>query len=48
MNVQEFAKYVITNMHRATLSNALNISTKLDTEGFYKFNEFLELALYKA
>lgn len=46
MNVQEFAKYVITNMHRATLSNALNISTKLDTEGFYKFNEFLE-ELYK-
>ena len=46
MDVKDFAQYVVNNMHRATLSNALSISAKLDTEGFYKFPEFLD-ELYK-
>lgn len=41
MNTEEFARYVINNMHRATLSNALNITTKLDTQDHYSFEEFL-------
>ena len=41
MEVKDFAKYVIDNMHRASLVNALNISNKLDTDGYYKFEEFI-------
>ena len=41
MEVKDFAKYVIDNMHRASLANALNIPNKLDTEGYYKFEEFV-------
>lgn len=41
MTVEEFAKYVVDNMHRATLSNALKIADKLDNPSFYKFEEFV-------
>lgn len=39
MNVGEYAKYVVNNMGRATLGNALNIATKFVSE--YDFTEFL-------
>jgi hypothetical protein len=39
MRVDEYAKYVINNMNRATLGNALNISNKFNSE--YNFIEFL-------
>lgn len=45
MNVDEFAKFVINNMTRATLSNALNICTKLDNDEYYKFTDFVK-AIY--
>lgn len=41
MNVKEFSKYVIDNLHRATLSNALNIAVKIDNPEFYTFNDFV-------
>lgn len=40
MNVQQFSAYVIENMHRATLANALNIADKLDNADFYQFTDF--------
>ena len=40
MDVKDYAKYTIDNIHRATLSNALNICTKLDTQGGYTFKDF--------
>lgn len=40
MTVSEFGKYVIDNMHRATLSNAMNIADKIDNEQFYTFHDF--------
>lgn len=40
MNVKEFAKYVVSNLGRATLANALNIADKLDNPSFYTFEEF--------
>ena len=42
MDVAQFAKYVIDNMSRATLANALNIANKLDVEGGYKVEEFIK------
>lgn len=39
MNVEEYAKYVVNNMNRATLGNALNIATRFVSE--YDFEEFL-------
>ena len=45
MNVEEFAKFVINNMTRATLSNALNICVKLDNDEYYKFTDFIN-AIY--
>ena len=42
MTVEDFAKYVIDNMHRATLSNALNIADKLDNPDFYTLISFAE------
>ena len=39
MDVVEYAKYVINNMSRATIGNALNISNKFSNE--YDFKEFL-------
>ena len=45
MNTKEYAKYVVDNMHRATLPNALNIAKKFDVD--YNFEEFLtEMELY--
>lgn len=41
MNVNDFAKYVIDNMHRATLANAMNISEKIDNEEYYTFKDFV-------
>lgn len=40
--VQEFAEYVVDNMWRATVANALNIADKLDTDGYYKLDEFVK------
>ena len=40
MTVKEFARYVLTNMGRATVSNAMNITNKLDKE--YSFEDFLQ------
>lgn len=40
MTVNEYAIYVIDNMHRASAANALNITNKLDNE--YNFIEFVE------
>lgn len=42
MTVSEFAKYVVDNMHRATLSNAMNIADKLDNTDFYQLVDFAE------
>lgn len=42
MTVSDFAKYVIDNMHRASLANALNISLKLDNDDYYKFTDFVD------
>lgn len=42
MSVQEFAKYVVDNIGRATLVNSFNIINKLDTEEGYSFTEFVE------
>lgn len=41
MTVEEFAKYVINNLGRASLVNALNISEKLDNPKFYSVNSFI-------
>ena len=38
MTVKEFARYVLSNMGRATVSNAMNITNKLDKE--YSFEDF--------
>lgn len=38
--LEQFAKYVVDNMHRATLVNALNISQKIDVSDGYPFIEF--------
>lgn len=40
MLVNEFARYVINNMGRATLGNALNIANRFSS-GDYNFIEFL-------
>lgn len=40
MNIQQFSAYVIENMHRATLANALNIADKLDNADYYPFTDF--------
>ena len=42
MTVNDFAKYVIDNMRRASLANALNIANKLDNPEYYAFPEFVE------
>ena len=42
MNVTDFAKYVIDNMHRATLANAMNIAEKIDNEEYYAFKDFTD------
>lgn len=44
MTIQEFAKYVIGNMRRATLGNAMNIADKLDNPQFYTFLDFIDNA----
>ncbi len=44
MNVGDFTKYVIDNMHRATLVNSLNVSKKL-IDGLYDVNEFIKVSL---
>ena len=47
MNVKDYAKYVVDNMSRATIGNALRIGLKLDVEDGYNFLEFLkEIELY--
>lgn len=46
MNVQEFAKYTVDNMHRASLVNAFNIAEKLDNPKFYKLNEFISNCIW--
>ena len=38
MTCLEFGKYIINNIKRATLSNALNICNKIDIDGGYDFN----------
>ena len=44
MSVNDFAKYVIDNMHRATLVNALKVSDKL-ISCVYDVNEFINCSL---
>lgn len=45
MTVKDFAKYVVDNMHRASLANALNITNKLiktaKAEPEYDFKQFV-------
>ena len=41
MSVKEFAKYVLNNLNRATLANALNIADKLDNPDYYNFIDFV-------
>lgn len=42
MEVNEFAKYVVDNMCRATVGNALNIVNKFNgPEAIYKFEDFI-------
>lgn len=41
MELMDFSKYVVDNMKRATLSNALNIAGKIG-DGGYDFEEFLK------
>ena len=41
MTVEDYAKYVINNITRATIGNALKISDKLDTDNNYKFLDFI-------
>ena len=40
--VQEFAEYVVDNMWRATVANALNIADSLDSEGGYSLTDFVK------
>ena len=40
MTVEKFAEYVINNLNRATLANAMNIADKLDNPDYYDFQEF--------
>ena len=42
MTCLEFGKYIINNIKRATLSNALNICNKIDIDGGYDFNELVK------
>ena len=42
MGVEEYAKYVIDNMHRATLVNALRIPEKLKS---FDDNEFIDCSI---
>lgn len=47
MTVKEFAKYVIDNLHRASLVNAFNIGDKLDNPNYYSLEDFIhECILY--
>lgn len=41
MTVQEFAKYTIDNLYRASLVNAFNIAEKLDNPDFYTLEDFI-------
>ena len=41
MSCKEFGKYVVDNIKRATLSNSLNISNKIDVENGYGFEELV-------
>lgn len=41
MTTEQYAKFVIDNMSRATLANALNITQYIDTEDNYSFAEFV-------
>ena len=40
MNICEYIEYVLTNMHRASAANALNICKKFQEE--YNFSDFVE------
>lgn len=42
MNVRDFATYVLNNLGRATLANALNIADKIDNPQFYTFADFAD------
>lgn len=42
MTAAEYAKYTLDNLSRATLGNALNIASKIDTENCYKFKDFID------
>lgn len=41
MTLEEFSKYVIDNMTRATVGNALNISLRINGSG-YQFVDFIK------
>lgn len=41
MSCEEYAKYVIDNMYRASLPNALNIATSLIGDAKYGVNDFI-------
>ena len=40
MDIKDYSKYVLDNMNRATLGNALNIALKFNSE--YKFENFID------
>lgn len=42
MTVEEYAKFVIDNMGRASLSNAMNIAEKIDNPNFYALCDFVK------
>lgn len=45
MSVDKFAEYVVNNLCRATLANAMNIADKLDNPDYYVFTEFNDFVI---
>lgn len=41
MSISDYARYIINNITRATIGNALRIGDKIDIDGGYKFDELL-------
>ena len=47
MSVKDYARYIINNINRAVIGNALKISDKIDVSGGYQFIEILnEIKIY--
>ena len=45
MYPEKFAEYVVNNLGRATLANAMNIADKLDNPDYYTFTEFNDFVI---